>query len=200
MAFDLSKAIEQYGPIFIYITPESGQQLYFRLVTKREYDTFNSLCDETGVTSDAEDYLYQVAIVHPSIQDLDDEIFAGEASSIVAEIAKQSGFFDINMFVGVVDKCRLDCQKLSEQIIIFITKAMPGYKIAELELLNYQQLARLLAMSEVILGEALDMGNQKPGRPRGNILERTELGPEQEAEKARLTEEARGALKSIRGR
>lgn len=200
MSFDITKAVEQYGPIYSVKTPESNVEVFFRLVSKKEYDTFNSLCDETGVTADAEDYLYNTAIVYPVPIQLDEDIYAGESSSIVAEIARQSGFFDLQTFANAVSQSRAECQKLSEQIIIFIAKAMPGYTIDDLEKLNYQQLARLLSISEVIMGQVLDLGINKP--VKGNILSRGDkkLSPEEIEQQNKLTGKAKEALESIRER
>jgi hypothetical protein len=198
MAFDVAKAVEKHGPIFSTITPESEVEVYFRLVTKKEYDTFNALSSNGGVTEDAEDYLYKTAIVYPPIQELDEAIYAGEASLIVGEIIKKSGFFDLTSFVDAVNYSRSECQKLSEQIIIFIAKAMPGYKIADIEQLSYQDIARLLAMSEVILGQVLDIGtNKQPSKK--NLLSK-ELSPEELKQRETLREQAKGALSQIRER
>jgi hypothetical protein len=198
MDFDISKAVEKHGPIFSTITPESKVEVYFRLVTKKEYDTFNSLSADKGVTEEAEDYLYKTAIVYPPIEKLDEDIYAGEASLIVGEIIKKSGFFDLPAFIEAVNYSRAECQKLSEQIITFIAKAMPGYKIAELENLTYQEIARLLAMSEVILGQVLDIGSNKPPS-RKNLLSK-ELSPEELKSREELKEQAKGALSAIRER
>lgn len=194
MEFDISKAIEKYGPIFEVTTPESKITVYFRLVSKKEYDVFNGLCDANGITYEAEDYLYNSAIIYPEIKDLDEQIYAGEAGSIVAEMANKSGFFDINVFAEAVSSARRECEKLSEQMVIFIAKAMPGYKIEELEDLNYQELARLLAISEVIMGQNLDLGIGRT--KRGNLLDRTEEKTRQQ----QLTEGAKKALETIRER
>ena len=188
MAFDISKATEKYGPIFEVVTPESQVSVYFRLVSKKEYDIFNSLCNKDGMTPESEEYLYSSAIVYPTPQELDELIFAGESNSIVGEIAKRSGFFEIGTFTEAVNDARRDCEKLSEQIIIFIAKAMPGYKVEELENLNYQDLSRLLAISEVILGQVLDLGKAAP--PKGNLLDRQKA----------MTESAKKAIETIRER
>lgn len=198
MEFDVAKAVEEYGPVFSTITPESNVEVYFRLVTKKEYDTFNALASNKGVTEDAEDYLYKTAIIYPPIDKLDEDIFAGEASLIVGEIIKKSGFFDLAAFVDAVNYSRAECQKLSEQIIIFIAKAMPGYKITDIEQLSYQDIARLLAMSEVILGQVLDIGSNKPPSKK-NLLNK-ELTPEELKQREALKEQAKGALSEIRER
>lgn len=198
MEFDVAKAVEEYGPVFSTITPESNVEVYFRLITKKEYDTFNALASNKGVTEDAEDYLYKTAIIYPPIDKLDEDIFAGEASLIVGEIIKKSGFFDLAAFVDAVNYSRAECQKLSEQIIIFIAKAMPGYKITDIEQLSYQDIARLLAMSEVILGQVLDIGSNKPPSKK-NLLNK-ELTPEELKQREALKEQAKGALSEIRER
>lgn len=188
MEFDLSKAVEQYGPIFEIVTPESQISVHFRLVSKREYDVFNSLCDGNSMTPQAEEYLYSCAVVYPSPADLDELIFAGESNVIVGEIAKRSGFFEIDTFTQALMEARRECEKLSEQIIVFIAKAMPGYKVRELEDLNYQELARLLSISEVILGQQLDLGVNKPSK--AGILNRQK----------EMTESAKKAVQTIRER
>jgi hypothetical protein len=201
MDFDLVQATEKHGAIYKITTKESNIDVYYRLVTKREYDTFNALCDKDGTTFAAEDYLIKTAVVFPTIESLDDSIYAGETNFIAEEIAKNSGFFDFKQFFNAVTFARQQCQILSEQIIIFIAKAMPVYKIDEIENMNYIDQARLLAMSEVILGTEMEMG-VKP--TRGNLLDKTpvdqELTPEQKKTQEKITSQALGALQAIRER
>lgn len=199
MEFNMTEAIEKYGPIFYVETPESKIKVYCRLVTKKEYDRFNSLCTEESISTEAEEYLYKAGVIYPTTEELDDLIYAGELSHIVMNIARSSGFFDIDIFTTAVKNSRQGCQKLSEQIMIFVCKAMPGYRLEDIEKLNYLDVARLLAISEIIMGQELNIGPDGP--PKSFLKEAIKLSKEQEEQQRNLmTEQARSALSSIKGR
>ena len=76
---------------------------------------------------------------------------------------------------------------------------MPGYRLEDIEKLNYLDVARLLAISEIIMGQELNIGPDGP--PKSFLKEAIKLSKEQEEQQRNLmTEQARSALSSIKGR
>lgn len=188
---------KKYDPVFKTHTLESQMDVYFRLMTKREYDTFMSLCNGEDITPAAEDYVLDNIVVYPYDNELNDNLFAGEVKQIVSEVAKRSGFFRIDEFAEELKLRRALTQTLAEQIIVFISKAFPVYTIEDLEGKNYKQICRLLAAAELMLGQKLEVigdeypQQQQPPKVDGNPILR---GREDEN---KLAEEAQQRATSL---
>jgi|GEM_PF-5410253 hypothetical protein len=188
---------KRHGSIYKIHVNESDVDIYFKLMTKAEYDSFTSLCEGEYVTPAAEDYILDFIVVHPDKEALDN-LYAGEVTAIVSEIALKSGFYDIKNFAEELTIRRALAETLSEQIIAFISKAFPTYTIEQLEAKNYKELARLLAVAEIIMGQRLDVtGEEKQPIPEahGNVVSRRhEITPEDES---RLADEAKERATSL---
>jgi hypothetical protein len=158
MAFDFSKAKEQYGSIYKIYMGEPPENIYFRSITKHEYRVFLELnSDQDTINFKAEQFLLSHVVLEPSLDRLDQILYANDAKTLIIKILEESGFVNFDDFTSEVRNQRMAMQTLGEQVIALISKALPIYKIEELEQKNAKQLAHLLAISEVIMGQTLDI-------------------------------------------
>lgn len=179
---------KRYGTVYKIHVAESDISVYFKLMSKAEYDAFTELCDGETVTPIAEDYILDHIVVHPSKEVLEN-LYAGEVTSVVSEVAAKSGFYDIKSFAEELKTRRALTQTLSEQMLAFISKAFPIYTIEQLESKNYRELARLLAIAELMMGQQLNVtGEEEPPaqEPQGNIVSNRKIvaSPEEERQLA----------------
>jgi hypothetical protein len=165
---DIALLKQTHGRIFKATTPLSKVDIYFKLISKREYDNYLRLAPDRNIISPAaEEYIFRVAMVYPDMPTAETKLLAGEFHAIAEAMASRSGFHEMDSFATELKSRRLDTQTLSEQIIGTICKAFPIYKIAELESMNYQEIARLLAISETMLEMRLDI----PGAETPDMVE-----------------------------
>jgi len=150
----------KYGTVFKYSAPVSEVDIYFRLLTKKEFDIFNSLCTEHGISDKAENYVLKTAVVYPENFDYD-TLYAGEVTSLVKGIVENCGFIDIDVFKNELNNRRAMAGMLAEQMIGFISKAFPAYKVEDLDNKNYKEMARLLALAENFLGAHLAIDEEE---------------------------------------
>jgi hypothetical protein len=160
-------------------------------MTLKEFNTYQSLCPEDSISTEAEDYILNNVVVYPSSDKLG-ELYMGEVSQIVKEIVSKTGFVDLEVFANELIQCRQMAGTLIEQIQGFISKAFPTYTLDELDNMNYKQLARLQAQAEVMLGQQLLLPGQEipeEEQPSGNLMTRgREINSEDEK---RLVQEAK---------
>ena len=132
-----------------------GHGVYFRLLNRSEYDRAARLTDAEGkLTPVGQEFILNTAVLSPDLS-VFDNYPAGCLSGLAFKIAGLSAFDDLPAFANQLKERRLACGLLSEQVFIFIMRAMPVYKLEDLEKKPYDELARLLAMSEEIVGQRL---------------------------------------------
>lgn len=166
----------KYGRIFKVITPVTKITIYFRLISKLEYDRYINMAPfREIVNTQAEDYLLSQAVVSHGFAQLEALLLTGEFHSVAEAIAINSGFHNIEDFTIELKRRRLAAQILIEQIIAFISKAFPIYKVSEIEAMTYDEIARLLALSENMMGQRLQIPGaeiEEPQEPTKGVLKR----------------------------
>jgi hypothetical protein len=142
-----------------------------------EYDKFVKLNNGSPsidkLTYDAEEFALKSAIIPTPTEEQLDALFefAGSAKPLVAEITELSGFENIEMFTQELQAQRESVKGLvKEQVIAFISKAMPVYTIKQIQDMNYRQLAYMLALSEEILGMQFPGFGETPTQKNSSIL------------------------------
>ena len=155
----------KYGRIFKATSISTKVDIYFRLLTKLEYDTYIMMAvDNTTINLEAEEYIFNCAIVYPSLADIQAKLLFGEYHAIAEAVSSTSGFHEMGQFAAELKQRRIGAQTLIDQMLIAISKAFPTYKISDLDAMNYQQLARLLALAETMLETYLQIpGAEVPG-------------------------------------
>ncbi|MFA5746172.1 MAG: hypothetical protein WC932_04945 [archaeon] len=204
----------KYGRVFRAVLP-SKTVLYFRLLSKTEYDMFARLHPsmEADIPFEAEEYVINTAVVYPSIQELDLHCGATELKAVVPHIIVASGFSDLETFLASLAEKREEMGLLSEQIIATIMRGMPAYRREDIQKLNYEEIAHLLALTEIITGEMLNIGdvqedtanplyqaNAKPKAPRVAMPDIAHMSESEKAVAEKLRQKGLEALSAIRAR
>lgn len=157
----------KHGRIFKATAPLSHMDIYFKLISKGEYDNYLRLAPNRDIISiAAEEFIFSIAVVYPDPNILEKTLWAGEYHAIAEAIASMSGFHELAHFSKELKARRLESQALSEQIIGTIAKAFPIYKISDLDAMNYQEIARLLALSEAMLEIRLEIPGAEIPEPK----------------------------------
>lgn len=162
---NLSELKLKYGRIFKATSIKSKVDIYFRLLTKVEYDRYISItANNTSINIEAEEYIFKCAVVYPLIANIEATLLFGEYHAIAEAICFNSGFHVIDKFAIELKRCRINSVTLIDQMLITIAKAFPIYKISDLENMNYQEIARLLSLAENLLEYYLQIpGAEVPG-------------------------------------
>jgi len=196
---DITTILKQkYGRVFKVVSPATKITIYFRLISKQEYDTYINMAPYREViTPEAEDYLLSKAVVEPNFDDLEARLLTGEFHAVAEAIAINSGFHNIEDFASELKNRRLATQVLIEQIIGFICKAFPIYKVAEIEEMSYDEIARLLALSEAMMGQRLEIPGaeiEEPQEPRGALKKGPDVAKMSAEEQAAIERNRKRAL------
>jgi hypothetical protein len=170
---DLAELTREYGEVI----QSQTAPVYLRRLSMNEYDKFvklnNNSPDISKVTYDAEEFILRSAIIPAPTEAELDALFEYSNSSqpLIAEITALAGFENIELFVRELKTQRESVRGLvKEQVVAFISKAMPVYTIKEIQDMNYRQLAYMLALSEEILGMTFPgFGDDTP--KKNSILE-----------------------------
>ncbi len=187
----------KHGRIFKATTPLSHLTIYFKLIGKSQYDRYMGIVgnSEQKISVPAEDYLFNAAVIYPEKFFIEQCLLAGEYHAIAEAIASNSGWHNLEDFSSVLKGKRILSTTLIEQMIAFISKAFPVYKIEELEALNYEELARMLALAENILEARLNV----PGAEVEEVKQQNSmLETERQAIAEQTRARARDALKASR--
>lgn len=193
----------QHGRLFKVVTPITKIDVYFRLISKNEYDNYIGMAPNREIMNlEAEDYLLSRAIVAPPFGHLEDSLLAGEYHTIAEAIVVRSGFHELSDFVNELKAKRLQSQTLIEQIMGFICKAFPIYTIQNLEDMTYTELARLLALSETMMGIKLEVPGAEVPEPikqaKPGIMKKPDMNKMSDEEKQRLERTRNDALEALK--
>lgn len=198
---NISTLKAKYGRLFRVITPSTNTRVYFKLISKIEYDRYIEMAQVRDIINpDAEEYILTRAVISHTYEELEDTLFAGEFHSIAEAIIDKSGFHNFDDFVAALKKSREQSLTLIDQILSFIAKAFPIYKISDLEAMTGDELARLLALSEGLLGQRLDIPGaeiEEPSKSTKPTLKRPDVSKMTEEEKRNIENTRKRALEVL---
>jgi hypothetical protein len=201
----LEEVLAKYPEAVAFKTPETNHIVYYRQMSKAEFDTIVRLSPGENVSFDGEEYICNHLILFPDIKDLED-LTNIDIRTLAEQVIETSGFFKIEDFIDAVRTYRETNKILSEQALVFIAKAFPIYKIEELEDMSSKQIARLLALSEDMIGMAFPLPGdmpeeQEPARQSlGQMLKQGPLTDEQRIMQKRNVESSQEVLKQLKER
>lgn len=124
-----------------------GDDFYiYKLITEGEYHMFISMQLNELELQDA---IVSTCILYPENLDIDD-MYAGDVTELAKLITSQS-CIDLADRKALIEMYREEMSDLDNQMICFITKAFPSYKLTDLEKLDYPRLYKLYTRAEWIL-------------------------------------------------
>lgn len=154
---------EQYGSLYA-ITVEDVEIIY-RSMTITEY---RRTADE-DYSTDVEDWVLSQAVLHPD--SIVERLTEPGRTQLYQDIFKNSMFGDQDQIeIKTLEFRRKYADDLWRAVCLMIIKAMPAYKLAELEAMTDEQLLQLYICSEVMTGtEILAPTKLQDARKQGKI-------------------------------
>lgn len=134
------------------ITFPDGEQIPFKLLDWKEFNTYWTLYTKGTIVSDVlEDELFRECVVDSDCIDRMHEMPAGVVPTVVGVIMQLSGPTQLEHFNNSLDLQRQQVDTINSQVIMSICQAFPAYKPEDIEKMPWHTVLERLAQAERIL-------------------------------------------------
>lgn len=166
----ISKWKQEYGKVLS--ASMFGDDYVFRVMKFRELREIQKIKDQT----EAEDAIVERCLLFPSFKDLEDRV-AGVVSSLAEEIIDFSCFMNPDRAKLILQEEKEKAEDVWTAMKSIVLMAMPSYKYDELDDMTFEEMSRLVALSEKVIR----LNQQLMGVDSNFEFVLTEDGEEEEA-------------------
>lgn len=144
----------QYGDISV--AKLNGIDFYFRMITRNEYKTLQTLFDDPLVIDEK---VAQLCVLDPVVDDWGQDIYAGFANTIARLVLEESLIISKPGETGSYVQNRINEEyrkvqnNFEKQMPAIIARAFPAYKIGEIEGWSVKRQIEVYAQATWVLNE-----------------------------------------------